>query len=229
MSPERFRAMGVDVVVTGASALEVAAVRELLELWERTFSPFREDSELTRVNRGLPPTEASPLFARVLSVAAAASEATDGLVDPRFAGARLDLNGVVKGLAVDEALGLLAADGFVSAGGDVCVRGSAVVGLPGGGALRVRDGGLATSGTPRRPDHLVDPRTGRPSASRWTEVTVAAETCLAADVAAKAAFLLSGDGPDWLDARGLAGRFRAGSEAVTNRVWRHAMELAVAA
>ena len=230
MSPERFRAMGVDVVVGGAHRAEVDAVRELFDLWERTFSPFRADSELTRVNRGASPSGAcSPLFARGLAIALAAADATDGLGDPRFAGDSLDLNGVVKGLAVDEAVALVAGDGFVSAGGDVCVRGSAVVGLPGGGALRLRDGGLATSGTTRRPDHLVDPRTGRPSASRWSEVTVAADTCLAADVAAKAAFLLSGEGPDWLDARGLAGRFRAGSVTVTNRVWQDAMQLAEAA
>ena len=36
---------------------------------------------------------------------------------------------------------------------------------------------------------------------------MSAGTCLQADVAAKAAFLLGHDGPAWLDARGLAGRF----------------------
>ena len=36
---------------------------------------------------------------------------------------------------------------------------------------------------------------------------MSAGTCLEADVAAKAAFLLGRDGPAWLDARGLAGRF----------------------
>jgi hypothetical protein len=38
---------------------------------------------------------------------------------------------------------------------------------------------------------------------------VCASTCLAADVAAKAAFLLGDDGPAWLGCRGLAGRFLA--------------------
>jgi hypothetical protein len=105
----------------------------------------------------------------VLAIALAASEATDGLVDPSFTGTHLDLNGVVKGLAVDEALALIPGDGFVSAGGDMCVRGSTVVGLPGGGTPRLCDGGLATSGTTRWPDHLVDPRTRRASASCWSE------------------------------------------------------------
>src|SRR3954452_13186018 len=122
----------------------------------------------------------------------------------------------------------VAGDGFVAAGGDVAVRGAAVVGLPGGGSLTLGDGGLATSGTTHRrwlrdgevQHHLIDPRTGRPSESPWSEVTVAAGSCLEADVAAKAAFLLSDDGPDWLDERGLPGQFLRGDEIVRNVRWR---------
>ena len=145
---------------------------------------------------------------------------------------RLDLNGVVKALAVDDALALFDGPGFVSAGGDVAVRGGAGVGLPRGGSVRVEDGGVATSGTTHRrwlrggavQHHLIDARTGRPASSRWTEVTVVGPTCLDADVAAKAAFLLSDDGPGWLDERGLAGRFLAGDVAVTNRAWRESLQ-----
>jgi FAD:protein FMN transferase len=144
-------------------------------------------------------------------------------------GVRLDLNGVVKALAVDEALGLIDGAGFVAAGGDLVVRGEADVGLPSGGSVRLRDGALATSGTTKRRwvrggrerHHLIDPRTGRPAESCWAEVTVAAQTCLDADVAAKAAFLLSEDGPAWLDARGLAGLF-VGDEVVRNDCWKQA-------
>jgi len=151
-----------------------------------------------------------------------------GRVLVRPPGLRLDLNGVVKALAVDDALALVAGDGLVSAGGDVAVRGGAVVGLPRGGSVRVESGGVATSGITHRQwlrggavqHHLVDPRTGRPAVSRWSEVTVVGPTCLAADVAAKAAFLLSDDGPDWLDEHGLAGRFLTHDVAVTNGVWR---------
>lgn len=146
---------------------------------------------------------------------------------------RLDLNGVVKALAVDDALALFDGPGFVSAGGDVAVRGGVVVvGLPRGGSVRVEAGGVATSGTTHRrwlrggavQHHLIEARTGRPASSRWTEVTVAGPTCVDADVAAKAAFLLSDDGPGWLDERGLAGRFLAGDVAVTNRAWRERLQ-----
>ena len=121
---------------------------------------------------------------------------------------------MVKALAVDEAVGLLD-EGFVSAGGDLATKGALDVGLPGGGAVRLVRGALATSGSATRSwrrggelqHHLIDPRTGRPADSPWDHVTVSGDTCLSADIAAKAAFLLGHDGPDWLAERGLPGRF----------------------
>jgi thiamine biosynthesis lipoprotein len=141
----------------------------------------------------------------------------------------LDLKGVVKGLTVDDAFALVASeDALVSAGGDLAARGGVDVGLPSGGAVRLVNGALATSGLVRRrwlrggrwQHHLLDPRTGCPAESPWAEVTVNAATCIDADVAAKAAFLLGDDGPDWLDERGLPGRFLpwAGT-AVCNHAW----------
>ncbi len=149
----------------------------------------------------------------------------------RPVGMQIDLNGVVKGLAVDASLDLIRGDGFVVAGGDVAARGGAVVGLPRGGALSLLSGGVATSGRTHRrwrrggtwQHHLIDPRTGRPARSRWDEVTVVAASCVAADIAAKAAFLLSHEGPNWLDERGLPGRFVAGDEIVENRAWCEAL------
>lgn len=140
---------------------------------------------------------------------------------------QLDLNGVVKGKTVDDALEL-AGTGWVAAGGDVAALEPVVVGLPGGGSIALHDGGLATSSVGKRrwlaagipQNHLIDPRTGRPTTSPWRDVTVAAATCLVADVAAKAALLLGTAGPAWLDERNLAGRFVAHDGAVTlNESW----------
>jgi thiamine biosynthesis lipoprotein len=126
----------------------------------------------------------------------------------------LDLNGVVKGQTVDDALELLG-HGWVSAGGDIATTVPLVVGLPGGGTITLERGGLATSSVTLRAwrrggvrqHHLIDPETGLPSRSPWSEVTVAAQSCSVADVAAKAALLLGPAGPSWLDRRRLAGRF----------------------
>jgi thiamine biosynthesis lipoprotein len=276
--PRVLASMGVEVVVGGATAEELDAIRRLFAGWDAVFSRFRPDSELSRINRD--PAKVvvlSRLFAYVTRAALGAAAATEGLVDPtlglgieaagydrdftevgddgplgesapgrwrelrlsgrllsRPPGVALDLNGVVKALAVDAALEKLSGKGFVSAGGDVATRGGAVVGLPGGGSLRLGSGGLATSGTTKRrwcrnggvQHHLLDSHTGRPSSSHWEQVTVAAGSCVAADVAAKAAFLLSDDGPAWLDERGLPGRFLAGADVVVNRSWDEALAVA---
>ena len=156
----------------------------------------------------------------------------------RPTGLQLDLNGVVKGQTVDDALTLIGAEGFVSAGGDYAGRGSRAVALPRLGAVQVTHGALATSGRSRRrwlragvwQHHLIDPRTGSPAVTPWEEVTVSAATCLQADVAAKAAFLLGDDGPDWLDRRGLAGRFARPDGAIFgNAAWRRSLRGEIAA
>jgi thiamine biosynthesis lipoprotein len=139
----------------------------------------------------------------------------------------LDLNGVAKGATVDDAVRLLRA-GSVSAGGDIATTVTVVIELPLGDVVTLHGGGLATSGTDRRrwersgeeQHHLIDPVTGRPAESPWQLVTVAAGSCAAADIAAKAAFLLGPAGPSWLDRRGLAGRFvRAEGRVVVNTTW----------
>ena len=150
------------------------------------------------------------------------------------AGVKLDLNGVVKGATVDDALALVGERGWIAAGGDVGTRaGEVVVALPGGGKVRVERGAVATSGTDRRQwrrggrrqHHLIDPRTGAPSDSPWQYVTASAATCLGADVAAKVGFLRGTSGPGWLDERGIAARFvtRTGREVV-NEAWRRSLD-----
>jgi FAD:protein FMN transferase len=140
----------------------------------------------------------------------------------------LDLNGVVKSKTVDDALALLG-PGWISAGGDMATTGPIQVGLPGGGTVTLDSGGLATSSVAVRTwkrggelqHHLIDPATGAPARTPWRDVTVAAENCVAADVAAKAALLLGPAGPSWLDRRNLPGRFVTHRGAVQfNETWR---------
>jgi FAD:protein FMN transferase len=237
---DRFRAMGCEVAVMGGDRVTVAAV---LERWEEAFSLFRPESELSRVNRSRTlVVSVSPLFAQALEVALDVAAETEGLVDPtlcrrwreivvsgrllsRPTDLRLDLNGVVKALAVDEAVTTLDGPGFVSVGGDLAVREPVDVALPAGGAIRVVSGGLATSGTASRGAHLVDTATGNASKSCWEQVTASGASCLSADMAAKAGFLLGQRGPEWLDARGIPGRFvGVEGEIVENDAWASAAQ-----
>jgi FAD:protein FMN transferase len=151
-------------------------------------------------------------------------------------GVRLDFGGIGKGFAVDFALRDVPTGGggvLVSAGGDLAVTGCPpgdgwrceVAATPDGEpetAVRLRQGALATSGLGRRQwrragetlHHLIDPRTGRPGVSPWRIVTVAARTCVAAEVAAKVAWLRGDAGPDWIAGLGLTARFQAQSGTV---------------
>jgi len=275
-----FRAMGCDVVVSGADAETLAAIRGLFEEREAIFSRFRPGSELSRVNRAEGPlVPISAEFGRALRTALGAARFTDGLVTPtvgaaieaagydrdfsllapddggaygpprsadpaqilvgdrilrRPPGLRLDLNGVVKGMAVDDALALLPGRGAVSAGGDLAARGTPVsVELPDGERFTLEHGAVATSGIltrswrrgGERQHHLIDPRTGRPSASQWLYVTAVGRCCRAADVAAKAGFLRGDDGPAWLDERRVAARFVAEDGVVLqNGCWNRSLE-----
>ena len=82
-----FQALGstAQVSVTEPAALEsaVAAVESELAAIDLACSRFRDDSELTALNRsGGEPFEASPLLVEAVEVALRAAEATDGDVDP---------------------------------------------------------------------------------------------------------------------------------------------------
>ena len=273
MTTHSFTSMGCEIVAGGALPVDAQAIERLFAERDGTFSRFRPESELSRVNASTAEVVAvSPAFAEMVAIALRAAASTGGLVDPtlgeaieaagydrdfgrlgpsaspprpavpgrwravrasecalsRPIGVRLDLNGVVKSKTVDDALELISGDGFVSAGGDIAARGALEVALPGGDAVRLVTGGLATSGSAKRRwrrggawhHHLIDPGTGAPARSPWLEVTASAATCLQADVAAKAAFLLGHAGLAFLDERGLAGRFLGQfGEIVCTRRW----------
>ena len=66
-------------------------------------------------------------------------------------------------------------------------------------------GGLASSGTTVRRwrsgdaelHHIVDPRSGRPADTPWRTVSVAAASCVDANVASTAAVVLGESAPSW--------------------------------
>ena len=70
----------------GPAAAAVAAVRARLATWDRRFSRFRADSELSQLNADPRTTvPASPLMARLAEATAAAGRASGGLVDATLA------------------------------------------------------------------------------------------------------------------------------------------------
>jgi FAD:protein FMN transferase len=143
------------------------------------------------------------------------------------AGIKLDFGGIAKGMAVDASLEKLHQNGIssalVNAGGDLSVLGlppSAeqwIVAVPGQKqywTIPLHHGSIATSGIAHRHwlqgnivrHHILDPRTGLPAQSDLWSVTVVADRCEQAEVAAKVAFILgSKAGAEFLHQNRIAG------------------------
>jgi thiamine biosynthesis lipoprotein len=160
-------------------------------------------------------------------------------------GVELDLGATAKALAADLSAGAIAEElgcgTLVCLGGDVAVAGTAsqswIVRIADdhatpldaeGPVVCLQRGGLATSGSAVRrwrtdtgeAHHLIDPRSGRPAREVWKTVTVAAETCVAANVASTAAYVLGETAIGWLAERGLAARLvSAGGELRHTDAW----------
>jgi len=147
-------------------------------------------------------------------------------------GVELDLGATAKALCADRAAEAIyratGAGVLVGLGGDIATAGPA----PDGGwsvlvaddhavtpdgpgeAVAISSGGVATSGTAVRRwarggrplHHLIDPSTGLPTDSNWRTVSVAAATCVDANIASTAAVILGDEAPSWLAARALPAR-----------------------
>jgi thiamine biosynthesis lipoprotein len=162
-------------------------------------------------------------------------------------GAELDLGATAKALAADRAARLASettgSGVLVSLGGDIAVAGDPP---PAGWPIRIADdhagdpsqpgptisissGGLATSSTSvrrwrmlgleRELHHVLDPRTGMPVASSWRTVSVAAGSCVDANIASTAALLLGERAPAWLRERRLPARLVGDGGSVCVAGW----------
>lgn len=175
------------------------------------FSPFRADSEVSRLDRGEVP-DPGPDLREVLALCEEYRIATDGAFDVRLPGRGLDPCAVVKGWSVQRGAELLRAAGArrfcLNAGGDVIASGGPWrVGVRHPehadrlcAVLDLTDRAVATSARYERGDHILDGRTGRP-ATGLLSMTVVAPTLTEADTVATAAFALGVDGVAWAAAR----------------------------
>ncbi|MFS0731911.1 FAD:protein FMN transferase [Microbacterium sp. 1P10UB] len=178
------------------------------------FSLYRPDSELSQINAGRGKiTDGSVQVRASYELASEWRIRTGGAFSPTRPDGVLDLNGVVKALAMRDAGALLAdagcQDWTLAVGGDLLTSGT----RPGGGgwltgiidpahraellcAVELRDGhrAVATSGSAERGDHIWN--TG--AAPTFVQVSVLAEDILTADVLATA--IVAGGEPTLRDA-----------------------------
>jgi thiamine biosynthesis lipoprotein len=211
--------MGMPVVVDirdeDVDEKVIAQMFDWLRIADATFSTYKEDSEISRMNRGeLAVDEAHPNVREVLDRCEALRIETDGYFDVRAAAAGvLDPSGLVKGWAVDRAASILDESGVrnyaVNVAGDMRLRGRAVpescwsVGIQHplesnaiAGVVEAHDLAVATSGAYARGDHVIDPHTRRPPVGVLS-VTITGPELATADAYATAAFAMGEAGVDW--------------------------------
>ncbi len=149
---------------------------------------------------------------------------------PRTVG--LDLGATAKALAADRAARRIAVEVgggvLVNLGGDISTAGTApdggwrigvgddhrAAGAAPDATVTIRSGGLATSSTAvrtwrragRTVHHIVDPRTGDLAVRAWRTVSVAAGSCVDANIASTAAIVLGWSAPGWLTGAALPAR-----------------------
>jgi FAD:protein FMN transferase len=232
---EHVMGMPISLAVRGRHAGDArgeaawAAALAVLRAADRTFSTYRADSVISRMNRGVA-VDIPPEVADVLAIGAAAERSSGGAFALRREGV-LDPSGVVKGWAAERAAIALAAlpdtDFCLSAGGDITCR----TGDPAAAPWRIgiedprdpsrivavvpiRTGAVATSGTAHRGAHIVDARTGR-APGGLASVTVVGRSLTAVDVDATAAFALGADGERWLTTRGHRAAFVVRTDGTT--------------
>jgi thiamine biosynthesis lipoprotein len=180
-----------------------------------TFSPYRHDSDISRLARGdITVAGCATEVGEILDLCDRLKETTGGCFSA-YASGTLDPSGVVKGWAVERASAMLRRAGShnhsVNGGGDVRLAGGPEPGRPWGigiadplrpGSVTTvitgRDMAVATSGTAERGAHILDPRTGLP-ATGLASVTVVGPSLSTADAYATAAFVMGDAARDWIE------------------------------
>lgn len=195
-----------DEIPSGALEQTLAWLRHV----DRVFSPYRADSEISRIARRTATREmASPAVREVLAQCDRLRTLTGGFFDPLATGC-LDPSGFVKGWAVERAVELLEHAGAtrlaVNAGGDIVVRGDVPwrVGIQHpierqrlAAVIELREAAVATSGAYERGTHIINPHDRKP-AEGLLSVTVLGPDLGFADAYATAAFAMGLAAPRWL-------------------------------
>lgn len=233
-------AVTIDVRDPFVPAGAVTEVVEWLHHVDATFSPYKDDSSITRFGRGdLRRDELSAEVRAVLDLCEVARVESAGAFDvfkmPSPNGTTLNPSGLVKGWSVQNAALILeswSAENFtINAGGDIVQRGSPTPGSDQPWRTGIRHPHLAeklacvvaargalaiaTSATYERGQHIIDPRTGQP-ATGLTSVTVVGPDLTRVDTWATAAFVIGLDALGWIERHDGYGAYAITPDGITH-------------
>ncbi|HUY05118.1 MAG TPA: FAD:protein FMN transferase [Candidatus Paceibacterota bacterium] len=206
----------IEIVDNGAGAALEAAFAYLASVDER-FSTYKEESEISRINRGeIEPGEESEEMHEVFALAEKTKQETSGYFDIRRPDGLIDPSGVVKGWAIRNTAALIRAAGhenyMVNAGGDIAMSGKNMKGEEWSVGIRnpfnineivkvvyPHACGIATSGSYIRGAHIYNPHTPGEELRDIVSITIIGPDVLEADRFATAAFAMGRKGVDFIE------------------------------
>lgn len=183
---------------------------------DEKFSPYKQNSELSQINRGLDESLYSKEMKDVLRLCEDTKKITNGYFDINNKGT-LDTSGLVKGWSIDNAARLIHKKGFkdfyIEAGGDIQAVGLNEERKPWAVGIRnpfnieeivkvvnISNLGVATSGTYLRGEHIYNPKNTYKSPKYIKSLTVIGPDVFEADRFATAAFAMGQEGIMFIDA-----------------------------
>ena len=204
--------MPITIEVDGSGDLSVI-FKELFDFFktvDNRFSTYKKQSEISKINRGeIKRKDYSKEMKIIFNLAEKTKQETSGYFDI-FNGQIIDPSGIVKGWAILEAAKNLRKKGvenfYIDAGGDVQV-GCKVwkVGIKNPfnqnevvKVLKIKNKGVATSGSYIRGDHIYDPKEKK-ALKETVSLTVVGPDILEADRFATAAFAMGKSGINFIE------------------------------
>lgn len=173
---------------------------------DERFSPFKEDSEVSKINKGQ--KEYSLEMKEILKLCEQAKKDSDGYFDV-WHNNTFNPSGLVKGWAIYKAANLLKKRDFqnyyVDAGGDIQVSGRIwKVGIRNPfkvteivKVVNIQDQGIATSGIYERGEHIYNPLGIKPQ--NIVSMTVIGPDVMNADILATTAFAMDKEGINFVE------------------------------
>lgn len=187
---------------------DIEKVFEYFRYVDEKYSPFKENSEVGKYNRGEKVSEEMKL---ILSLSKDLNDETNGYFDIRKPDGKMDPSGVVKGWAIKNASDILRKLGykrfFVDAGGD-----AEIVGGPWKWGIRnpfskteivktlqLSNCGIATSGTYERGQHIYNPVLKKNKITDIVSLTVIGPNVYEADKMSTPAFAMGRYGINFIE------------------------------
>jgi thiamine biosynthesis lipoprotein len=201
----------VEVVDSRILKKDIDSIYEYFTYIDNTFSPYKNDSEVSQINRHEITEE---LFSKdmktILYLGEETKKETDGYFD-MYKNGKFDPSGIVKGWAICHASKILEQKGYknfyVDAGGDVQVKGKNNEGAAWTVGIQnpfntkeivkiivLKDKGIATSGTAIRGQHIYNPHKPDVAITDIVSITVIGPNVYEADRFATAAFAMGSKG-----------------------------------